>query len=139
MNTGLQDAFNLGWKLAMVCRGEAGAGLLDTYETERRPVAELVVASGADAESAHSLTDAGERAARDTEIRRAMADPDVAHHEAAAASEIDRLYPRSRAVAGDDGSGLAPGMLLPDTTPVEPARRRAAAAARARPTVRATR
>ncbi len=122
MNTGLQDAFNLGWKLAMVCRGEAGAGLLDTYETERRPVAELVVASGAAAESAHSLTDAGERAARDTEIRRAMADPDVAHHEAAAASEIDRVYPRSRTVAGDDGSPLAPGMLLPDTTPVEPAR-----------------
>ena len=30
MNTGLQDAFNLGWKLALVCRGEAGAGLLDT-------------------------------------------------------------------------------------------------------------
>ena len=121
MNTGLQDAFNLGWKLAMVCRGEAGAGLLDTYETERRPVAERVVASGADAERAHSLTDAGERAARDAEIRRAMADPDVAHHEAAAASEIDRLYPKSRAVAGDDGVGLAAGMLLPDTTHVEPA------------------
>ena len=46
MNTGLQDAFNLGWKLALVCRGEAGDGLLDTYETERRPVAELVVDSG---------------------------------------------------------------------------------------------
>ena len=44
MNTGLQDAFNLGWKLALVCRGAAGPGLLDTYETERRPVAELVVA-----------------------------------------------------------------------------------------------
>ena len=43
MNTGLQDAFNLAWKLALVCRGEAGAGLLDTYETERRPVAEIVV------------------------------------------------------------------------------------------------
>ena len=46
MNTGLQDAFNLGWKLALVCRGEAGAGLLDTYEAERRPVAELVVSVG---------------------------------------------------------------------------------------------
>ena len=51
MNTGLQDAFNLGWKLALVCRGAAGPGLLDTYETERRPVAELVVASGAEVES----------------------------------------------------------------------------------------
>ena len=63
MNTGLQDAFNLGWKLAMVCRGEAGEGLLDSYESERRPVAELVVGSGADVEAAHALTDPAERAA----------------------------------------------------------------------------
>jgi len=39
MNTGIQDAFNLGWKLAMVASGQAGAGLLDTYEEERLPVA----------------------------------------------------------------------------------------------------
>ena len=115
MNTGLQDAFNLGWKLALVCRGEAGAGLLDTYEAERRPVAELVVSSGADAEIAHAMTDPGERAARDAELRRMLADPDLVHHEAAAASELDRSYPRSRAVAGDDNADLAPGVLLPDT------------------------
>lgn len=120
MNTGLQDAFNLGWKLALVCRGEAGAGLLDSYEAERRPVAERVVSSGADVESAHALTEAGERAARDAEIRRTFADADAAHHEAAAAAEIDRSYPRSRAVAGDDGSGLDPGRRLPETGHVEP-------------------
>jgi FAD binding domain len=121
MNTGLQDAFNLGWKLALVCRGEAGSGLLDTYGAERRPVAVRVVSSGADVEGAHAMTDAGERAARDAEIRRTIADRDLARHEAAAASELDRSYPRSRAVAGDDGSGLAPGLLLPDTKQVEPA------------------
>jgi 2-polyprenyl-6-methoxyphenol hydroxylase-like FAD-dependent oxidoreductase len=115
MNTGLQDAFNLGWKLALVCRGEAGAGLLDTYEAERRPVAQQVVSSGADVELAHAMTDAGERAARDAELRRVLADPDLVHHEAAAASELDRSYPRSRAVAGDDNVLLAPGVLLPDT------------------------
>jgi len=37
-NTGMQDAHNLAWKLAMVKRGEADAALLDTYEVERRPV-----------------------------------------------------------------------------------------------------
>ena len=120
MNTGLQDAFNLGWKLALVCRGEAGAGLLDSYEAERRPVAERVVSSGADVESAHAMTEAGERAARDAEIRRTFADTDAAHHEAAAAAEIDRSYPRSRAVAGDDGSALDPGRRLPETGHVEP-------------------
>lgn len=40
INRGLRDAFNLGWKLALVCRGQAGAGQLDTYEAERRPLAE---------------------------------------------------------------------------------------------------
>jgi 2-polyprenyl-6-methoxyphenol hydroxylase-like FAD-dependent oxidoreductase len=38
MNTGIQDALNLGWKLAHVCRGTAPAALLDTYEAERAPV-----------------------------------------------------------------------------------------------------
>ena len=38
MNTGMQDAWNLGWKLALVARGSADASLLDTYEAERWPV-----------------------------------------------------------------------------------------------------
>lgn len=39
LNTSVQDAYNLGWKLAAVLRGEAPAALLDSYEEERRPVA----------------------------------------------------------------------------------------------------
>jgi 2-polyprenyl-6-methoxyphenol hydroxylase-like FAD-dependent oxidoreductase len=39
MNTGLQDAYNLGWKLALVVKGQAGEALLATYEHERIPVA----------------------------------------------------------------------------------------------------
>ncbi|MEU4181508.1 FAD-dependent monooxygenase [Streptomyces sp. NPDC026589] len=39
MNTGVQDAFNLGWKLGLVLAGHADAQLLDTYEEERLPVA----------------------------------------------------------------------------------------------------
>jgi 2-polyprenyl-6-methoxyphenol hydroxylase-like FAD-dependent oxidoreductase len=39
MNTGIQDAFNLGWKLALAVRGQDAPGLLDSYERERRPVA----------------------------------------------------------------------------------------------------
>lgn len=45
LNLGLQDAFNLGWKLAATVHGWAPEGLLDTYDEERRPVAEHVVAS----------------------------------------------------------------------------------------------
>jgi 2-polyprenyl-6-methoxyphenol hydroxylase-like FAD-dependent oxidoreductase len=39
MNTGMQDAFNLAWKLALVASGAARPSLLDSYDAERRPVA----------------------------------------------------------------------------------------------------
>ena len=39
LNTGVQDVFNLCWKLVAVLRGYAGEALLDTYEAERRPIA----------------------------------------------------------------------------------------------------
>ncbi|MET7699351.1 FAD-dependent monooxygenase [Streptomyces sp. NPDC005485] len=45
MNTGLQDAANLGWKLAAVVNGHADAALLDTYQAERHPVGESVLRS----------------------------------------------------------------------------------------------
>jgi 2-polyprenyl-6-methoxyphenol hydroxylase-like FAD-dependent oxidoreductase len=43
LNLGLQDAVNLGWKLAAVIAGGAEPALLDTYEAERRPAAERVI------------------------------------------------------------------------------------------------
>ncbi|MFJ3585896.1 FAD-dependent monooxygenase [Streptomyces sp. NPDC090127] len=43
MNTGIQDACNLAWKLALVVRGQAGPALLGSYDAERRPVGEEVV------------------------------------------------------------------------------------------------
>jgi 2,4-dichlorophenol 6-monooxygenase len=42
-NTSVQDSYNLAWKLAAVLRGEAGPGLLETYSTERAPVARQIV------------------------------------------------------------------------------------------------
>jgi 2-polyprenyl-6-methoxyphenol hydroxylase-like FAD-dependent oxidoreductase len=43
LNLGIQDAFNLGWKLAAEVRGWAPEGLLDSYHAERRPVAAAVL------------------------------------------------------------------------------------------------
>ena len=43
MNTGIQDAANLAWKLALVAQGRAGAELLDTYDDERHPIGAEVV------------------------------------------------------------------------------------------------
>src|SRR5688572_12925406 len=45
MNTGLQDAYNLGWKLALVVRGRADASLLASYEAERIPVARRLLST----------------------------------------------------------------------------------------------
>ncbi len=45
MNTGLQDAANLGWKLAAVLGGHVDAALLDTYQAERHPVGRAVLRS----------------------------------------------------------------------------------------------
>lgn len=54
-NTGIQDAHNLAWKLAAVLNGSAGPGLLDSYEAERRPVAQATSrrASSRSAEHSH--------------------------------------------------------------------------------------
>jgi 2-polyprenyl-6-methoxyphenol hydroxylase-like FAD-dependent oxidoreductase len=59
MNTGIQDAYNLGWKLALVVRDVAPGGLLDSYEAERRPVAADVLRTTG---SATSLLAAGDHA-----------------------------------------------------------------------------
>jgi hypothetical protein len=45
MNTGLQDAYNLAWKLALVVSGRAEETLLDSYEAERMPIAERLLST----------------------------------------------------------------------------------------------
>ncbi len=54
MNTGIQDACNLSWKLALASGGRASVALLDSYEAERRPVAEAMIAA------TRALTEPGE-------------------------------------------------------------------------------
>jgi 2-polyprenyl-6-methoxyphenol hydroxylase-like FAD-dependent oxidoreductase len=45
MNTGMQDAYNLAWKLALVTKGRAPDSLVDTYEQERLPVAHRLLST----------------------------------------------------------------------------------------------
>jgi 2-polyprenyl-6-methoxyphenol hydroxylase-like FAD-dependent oxidoreductase len=47
LNTGIGDAVDLGWKLAAVLDGWGGPGLLDSYEAERRPLQQRVIAEAA--------------------------------------------------------------------------------------------
>jgi 3-(3-hydroxy-phenyl)propionate hydroxylase len=67
LQTGVQDAVNLGWKLAQVVNGTTPDGLLDTYEAERHPVAARVLHNTM-AQVALSRTDERSEALRDTMI-----------------------------------------------------------------------
>ncbi|GLZ60681.1 FAD-dependent monooxygenase [Micromonospora sp. NBRC 107095] len=91
LNLGLQDAVNLGWKLAATVRGWAPQGLLDTYETERRPVAKRVVMS---TQAQSALIGPGEEI---TGLRELFAEllrkPEVTGHIAALMSGADIHYP----------------------------------------------
>jgi 2-polyprenyl-6-methoxyphenol hydroxylase-like FAD-dependent oxidoreductase len=106
-NTGVQDAANLCWKLAMVVKGEAGEALLDSYEAERRPVGVLTV------EQAHARY-----------IRRVT--PEAATDTTPAlrdelTMELGQFY-RSDAVIGGRGED-EPACLHPDLTQGRPGSR----------------
>jgi FAD binding domain len=121
MNTGLQDAFNLGWKLALACQGDGRPALLDSYEAERRPIALRIVASGDAFEGNQAMTTPGERAARDVAMRQMLADGQSVHIEVVAAAELDRSYADSPLVQGDAAPLLGAGDLVPDGIHVETA------------------
>ncbi len=125
MNSGLQDAFNLAWKLALVCGDHCNEALLDSYEAERKPVAEMITKSGDNADSAQLLRGETDRRARDEAIRGVLADPEARHHEAVAEAELDIDYNGSPIVLGDRNDVLWPGQRLPDWIEVShPAGRR---------------
>lgn len=118
MNTGIQDAFNLAWKLALVCQGRCSEKILDSYELERRPVAEMIGVSGDEVERAQTLSDPSQRRARDEAMRAQFLDPLARHHEALAEAELNIDYARSPIVMGDANPALGPGQRLPDTIEV---------------------
>ena len=75
-NTAIEDAVNLGWKLAAVLKGRAGAALLDTYEAERLPLARRNTAYArgfADSLGLYAAPDAIEEASPEGDRQRAEA------------------------------------------------------------------
>jgi 2-polyprenyl-6-methoxyphenol hydroxylase-like FAD-dependent oxidoreductase len=132
MNTGIQDAVNLGWKLALVCRGSADDRLLDTYDAERRPVGAFVVRFTDRAFTAATSTSPLIRFTRTHLVPRALALAGRLPRARAAAfrtvSQLDVRYPDTLG-AGDQprpGPG-APGahaVLRQTPAPPHPWRRR---------------
>ncbi|MGA9494099.1 MAG: FAD-dependent monooxygenase [Mycobacterium sp.] len=99
MNTGMQDVFNLAWKLAAVINGDAGDTLLDSYEAERAPVADSVIAF------TNRLTKAGTlsgvpRRARDVAVRMLSRVPVARRVMAETAEETNLAYKHSPIAIG---------------------------------------
>ncbi|MFC9999206.1 FAD-dependent monooxygenase [Nocardia sp. NPDC127526] len=93
MNTGLQDAANLGWKLAAAVQGWAPDGLLDTYHAERHPVGQEVLrSSGAIIRGAMLESKIGQLV-RNTLAGGALSLPPIAHKIAGSISGIGFTYP----------------------------------------------
>jgi 2-polyprenyl-6-methoxyphenol hydroxylase-like FAD-dependent oxidoreductase len=118
MNCGLHDAANLAWKLALVHHGAVAPALLDSYEQERRPVAELITRSGDATEQAHGLQQSRERAERDRAIAAMLADPVARQQEVVAETEMNVSYAGSPITSGGEGQPLGAGQRLPTTIPL---------------------
>jgi 2-polyprenyl-6-methoxyphenol hydroxylase-like FAD-dependent oxidoreductase len=128
MNTGIQDAYNLGWKLALVAAGRAPEALLDTYQRERRPIAEALLSSTGGLQKLYSLRSPAAQAARDTAMRtlldlgplrraffRRAGQLDLNYHNSALSRTVARRTPAAWP------AGARPGARAGDRAPDGPA------------------
>ncbi|HLU56802.1 MAG TPA: FAD-dependent oxidoreductase [Pseudonocardia sp.] len=110
MNTGLQDAANLGWKLAAAVRGRGGDELLDTYHDERHPVGRVVLRMSGGLLRAALLRSRFARALRNLAFPAAFAVPPIGAAVRLRQSGIGIAYGRPR------GAHRLVGTRAPDVT-----------------------
>jgi 2-polyprenyl-6-methoxyphenol hydroxylase-like FAD-dependent oxidoreductase len=115
-NTCVGDAVNLGWKLAAVLQGWAPPELLDSYQAERRPVAERTIAAAGDQEAFTATRFAG----RDADADAAGPEGDAVRAELAAALQVkDPEFHSLGLVLGYDYAGSP--VVVPDGSTPPPA------------------
>ena len=119
LNTGLQDCFNLGWKLALVAQHRISAALLDTYQAERLPIASGVLELSHRMVSMFNVASAGRRRLRDRILPAAVAVPAVRHRFTGRMAELSLDYrggplTESGALGRPRSSSVAPGDRFPD-------------------------
>jgi 2-polyprenyl-6-methoxyphenol hydroxylase-like FAD-dependent oxidoreductase len=115
MNTGMQDAINLAWKLAMVTKGAAAPGLLDSYSPERSAVGDMVLRNATRLTDMATLSNPAAQAVRNLAMRFAMGLHTVRDRMASEMSETGIAYGASPLSAGGRHAqfGLAPGERMP--------------------------
>jgi 2-polyprenyl-6-methoxyphenol hydroxylase-like FAD-dependent oxidoreductase len=115
MNTGIMDAHNLAWKLALVACGHSPDGLLDTYGAERGPVAADVLALTHNLVRLGTMTHPVQRALRNTIVPIAGRLTPIQRRAVRRISHIHVAYPSSALTCSGGGrGGLQPGERAPD-------------------------
>ena len=119
MNTGMQDAFNLAWKLALVIEGAAKPVLLDSYSPERSAVGEQVLKNAGRLTEAATLRNPVAQGLRNTIVKFATGFPAIQHKIAGQLAEMDIDYPASPLTVknGAVASGPKSGERWPDRLP----------------------
>jgi 2-polyprenyl-6-methoxyphenol hydroxylase-like FAD-dependent oxidoreductase len=114
MNTGMQDAFNLAWKLAAVVNGQGGETLLDSYEAERMPVADGVITFTDRLTKAGTLSGPPSRI-RNVVLRLLSHIPAARQYMAETAEEVKVAYRNSPIALGSRprGANVVPGDHVP--------------------------
>src|SRR5262249_11812484 len=95
MNTGMQDAFNLAWKLSLVIAGNAKPSLLDSYSPERSRVGDAVLRNAGRLTEAAMLRNPLAQGLRNTVLKFALGFPQIQHIFADRLAELDIGYPDS--------------------------------------------
>jgi 2-polyprenyl-6-methoxyphenol hydroxylase-like FAD-dependent oxidoreductase len=113
MNTGMQDACNLAWKLALVVHGIGAESLLDSYSAERSPIAEQVLKVTGRVTSMATLTGKVKQSLRNHAAALILGVPLVRKFAADAASEISIGYPHSPLNAPRGHQDPSPGYRAP--------------------------
>jgi hypothetical protein len=115
MNTGMMDAHNLAWKLALVADSHAPDSLLDTYGQERVPVASGLLEFTDKLVGLLTMRNRAKRAVRDTVIPVVSRTPMVQRRAAPKLSQLSVAYPQSPLVQPSrNGRGPKPGDRFPD-------------------------
>jgi len=117
MNTGMQDAFNLAWKLALVIQGKAVEELLDTYSSERGAVGKMVLRNATRLTRIATLRMKPGQWVRNIAAWFLMKLPRFRRGFAAAMTELDIAYPKSplsRKTKTAPEGRLKPGDRVPD-------------------------
>jgi hypothetical protein len=123
MNTGIQDAGNLAWKLALAAGGHAGEALLDSYDPERRAIDAAAARASDEGQRGSLVIGIEAQAERDRALAVQFASP--AAQLLATETNADLLcnYCQGPAVGGDvlaGSPGTMPGARVPDAGPLRP-------------------